>query len=895
MSNPLQPLPEDQAVTDFDIEESPRLAPLSSTASPHLQPLSLHRRSSLDRGQEEDMVPSLAAPMHDSSQELAGEVVTAAPSAPVFEFDENTGGYKRSTEDTTNRLNRHRSSSVAFIEVPQFSSPRLEPMTTTSEDSSNMLRQAIFEAIYSSKDADNASQSSLHTVDDDHHGHLSLEEELAAQAEAQQRWDEATYFERMQLTMWSWVYKFRRDFVPESIWVILTLLGGTMSVIAWLVDEITEHLVEIRNNIVQLPTVGGDEHRSDLGQWLNAQNNATSFFLYWTWISFWGLLAVGIVKYIAPQAAGSGIEQVRSIMTGYSIPGYLSSNTLIAKTLGLIAVQASGLKIGKEGPFVHIACSLGNFFLMLPWFKELKENRALTKQVISAACASGIASTFGSPVGGVLFAIEVTSNVYHTSDYWKAFYTAVFGELIFRFLSYFGSARSSQISLFPTTFSAQPYSLIEIPLYVIISTVCGFYGGFFVKLILGIRTWRADTSLKAVQYRNTKKHQQLQDEDEEGSMMQSTGESSKVWLILNDWWMQIAYYLLRPWAWAFFVLTLHCLFSFTSGQFMMRSLYAGIADFVVSGEMAQDEILKLSPDHRIQSTDWGNPSLLINLVLYWFINSFLFAMALSLPVPSGTLIPMLAIGLSMGRFFGEICQLINKDFVPGGYALVGASAFLAGATGAISTAVVVFEITAQLSFMVPILLSVIIGRACGKVISPDLYEALQITKNLPNIPPLSRQSSYAIPAKDLMDVNHIPYLPRYCSLPRIQQLLNGPSHRHDNEVNEDDLFAIATNDQERHYLVSVSRTQLKLALVSAEEASALAAGDEDRVGALLDLFSAVSTDIMSPACPHITPAVDVLHMFELSLATTMFVTDNCRIVGWLDLASIKHKIEHQHL
>ena len=89
-------------------------------------------------------------------------------------------------------------------------------------------------------------------------------------------------------------------------------------------------------------------------------------------------------------------------------------------------------------------------------------------------------------------------------------------------------------------------------------------------------------------------------------------------------------------------------------------------------------------------------------------------------------------------------ELDGVAYAPGGYAVVGASAFLAGATGAVSTAMVIFEITYQLNYMVPVLLAVVLGRATGKVISPDLYEALQIFKNLPNIPPLAQQSSYGV-------------------------------------------------------------------------------------------------------------------------------------------------------
>ena len=53
-------------------------------------------------------------------------------------------------------------------------------------------------------------------------------------------------------------------------------------------------------------------------------------------------------------------------------------------------------------------------------------------QVLAAACAAGVSSTFGAPVGGVLFSVEVTSTYYSISHLWKAMFTSVCGALLFR-------------------------------------------------------------------------------------------------------------------------------------------------------------------------------------------------------------------------------------------------------------------------------------------------------------------------------------------------------------------------------------------------------------------------------------------------------------------------------
>jgi len=59
-------------------------------------------------------------------------------------------------------------------------------------------------------------------------------------------------------------------------------------------------------------------------------------------------------------AAGSGIPEVKTILSGFVIRKFLGLKTLLVKAVGLTLSVASGLSLGKEGPFVHIACCVGN-------------------------------------------------------------------------------------------------------------------------------------------------------------------------------------------------------------------------------------------------------------------------------------------------------------------------------------------------------------------------------------------------------------------------------------------------------------------------------------------------------------------------------------------------------
>uniref|UniRef100_A0A671KZ92 Uncharacterized protein n=1 Tax=Sinocyclocheilus anshuiensis TaxID=1608454 RepID=A0A671KZ92_9TELE len=84
---------------------------------------------------------------------------------------------------------------------------------------------------------------------------------------------------------------------------------------------------------------------------------------------------------------------------------------------------------------------------------------------------------------------------------------------------------------------------------------------------------------------------------------------------------------------------------------------------------------------------------------------------------------------------------INTDgiiypIVPGGYAVVGAAALSGAVTHTVSTAVIVFELTGQISHILPIMIAVILANAVAQSLQQSIYDSIIRIKKLPYLPEL---------------------------------------------------------------------------------------------------------------------------------------------------------------
>jgi CIC family chloride channel protein len=107
-----------------------------------------------------------------------------------------------------------------------------------------------------------------------------------------------------------------------------------------------------------------------------------------------------LVKNFAPGARGSGVPEVMDAV--YYNRGVVPPITPAVKALASSFSLGSGGSIGREGPIMQIGASLGSFLGQIFPVSVWERNT-----LIAAGAGGGIAATFSTPIGGLLFAVEL--------------------------------------------------------------------------------------------------------------------------------------------------------------------------------------------------------------------------------------------------------------------------------------------------------------------------------------------------------------------------------------------------------------------------------------------------------------------------------------------------------
>ncbi|XP_060519673.1 H(+)/Cl(-) exchange transporter 5 isoform X2 [Cylas formicarius] len=421
-----------------------------------------------------------------------------------------------------------------------------------------------------------------------------------------------------------------------------------------------------------------------------------SYLFYMTWALLFAALSASLVRMFAPYACGSGIPEIKTILSGFIIRGYLGKWTLLIKSVGLILSVSAGLSLGKEGPMVHIACAIGNILSYL--FPKYGRNEAKKREILSASAAAGVSVAFGAPIGGVLFSLEEVSYYFPLKTLWRSFFCALIAAFVLRSINPFGNEHSV---LFFVEYN-KPWIFFELIPFIGLGIIGGIIATIFIK---GNLYWcRYRKFSKLGQYPVTEV------------------------LVVTALTALIAYpnpYTRMNTSELIYLLFSQCGIANNDPICHYKRNFTNVKSAI--------ELAEAGPE--VYDAIW---LLVIALVLKLIMTVFTFGMK----IPCGLFIPSLCLGAIIGRivgifmeqlafryphnwFFSGECSSGDDCITPGLYAMVGAAAVLGGVTRmTVSLVVIMFELTGGVRYIVPLMAAAMASKWVGDALGRQgIYDA----------------------------------------------------------------------------------------------------------------------------------------------------------------------------
>ncbi|KAI5292939.1 glycerol ethanol, ferric requiring protein, partial [Ascosphaera acerosa] len=483
-----------------------------------------------------------------------------------------------------------------------------------------------------------------------------------------------------------WRRKLYETYDAGQRWLVLTIVGTAIGLISAILNIITEWLSDIKLGHCRTAwylnesfCCWGEEGDGsgrigkcdDWQPWTSF--GIVNYALYVAWAVAMAACAGLLVNTFEPYAAGSGISEIKVIVAGFVMKGFLGARTLAVKSITLPLAIGSGLSVGKEGPSVHFAACAGNVFSGL--FEKYRRSKSKMREILTASSAAGVAVAFGSPIGGVLFALEEVASYFPLATLWRSYYCALVAVFVLALINPF---RTGQLVMFQVTYD-RTWHLFELIFFVLLGVFGGMYGAFVIK-------W----NLRATAFR--KKHLAKH------PILEATVLAA---------------------------LTAVICFPNTFLKINMTEMMEVLFAECRSSPSDHDGICEAR--HR-----WV---MIASLLFATAARTGLVIITYGCKVPAGIFVPSMAIGASFGRMVGILVQSLHESYpdsalfttcqpdvpciTPGTYAFLGAGAALSGIMHlTISVVVIMFELTGATTYILPTMIVVGVTKVVSDLLSP---------------------------------------------------------------------------------------------------------------------------------------------------------------------------------
>jgi chloride channel protein, CIC family len=184
-----------------------------------------------------------------------------------------------------------------------------------------------------------------------------------------------------------------------------------------------------------------------------------------------GVIVTFLIVNFAPEARGHGVPEVMDAI--YYKEGVIRPIVALIKSLASALSIGTGAAVGREGPIIQIGAALGStlgqLIEMAPW-------QRIT--LVAAGAGAGIAATFNTPIGGVMFAIELLMPELSARTFLPV--ALATGAATFVGRIFFGIHPAFAI---PATLlsSQQPATLSALLLFALLGALIGIAGTAFIR------------------------------------------------------------------------------------------------------------------------------------------------------------------------------------------------------------------------------------------------------------------------------------------------------------------------------------------------------------------------------------------------------------------------------
>lgn len=533
-------------------------------------------------------------------------------------------------------------------------------------------------------------------------------------------------------------------------WIMMGFIGFATGFIGFLLHQLIDLI---------------SDFKWDLAQEMIEDDRLAVAWVFVTGFSL-ALVLVGsiIVVFLRPSAAGSGLPELIGYLNGALVRHIFNIKTLVVKFFSCACAVGSGLPVGPEGPMIHMGSLVGaglsqfksvTMGFSLPFFERFR-NPEDRRNFISAGSAAGVASAFGAPVGGLLFAMEEVSSFWSMKLSWQVFFSCMVSTVTtdlfnsaftsFRYTGQFGLFKADKYILFQVREGLDVNIIMFIPT-VVIGIIGGILGAVFVFTNLKLaRTRRAliakfksplvqklvrllepciiivimstgtiflpgafQCSPFTCYYRG-----ETNSPDKEGLSPKCLTES------VGKTEISVSNYTCPPGV---------------SNSTFSNETFNQVATLLFgTGEEAIHHLFS-------RETHWEfTCGPLLTVLAFYFI---LACWSCGPSISAGLVVPMLYIGAIYGRVIGLTMvsmfgvKDVEKDeywawMDPGAFALIGAASFFGGVSRlTMSLTVIMMEITNDVQFLLPIMVAIMTAKWVGDLFTHPLYHALLEVKCIP--------------------------------------------------------------------------------------------------------------------------------------------------------------------